>query len=39
MRIENITLDMYAVIIITILLIVCIFQRKYSQSINKYLIG
>ena len=30
---------MYAVIIITILLIVCIFQRKYSQSINKYLIG
>lgn len=39
MRVESITLDMYAIIVITILLIVCIVQRKQSKQINKYLIG
>lgn len=39
MRTESITLDMYAIIVITILLIVCIVQRKQSKQINKYLIG
>lgn len=38
MRTESITLNMYAMIVITILLIVCIVQRKESRQINKYLI-
>lgn len=39
MRTESIILNMYAIIVITILLIVCIVQRKESKQINKYLLG
>lgn len=39
MRVANITLNMYAIIVISILLAVCIIQRKQTKQINKYLIG
>ena len=39
MRVESITLDIYAIIVITMLLIVCVVQRKQSKQINRYLIG
>lgn len=39
MRMENITLDLYAILVVTILLAVCILQRRQSRLINKYLIG
>ena len=39
MRTVSITLDIYASILVTILLAVCVIQYKQSKLINKYLIG
>lgn len=39
MRVANMTMNLYAIIVTTILLLVCIVQRRQNKQINKYLIG
>lgn len=39
MRTANITLDLYAIFVAVILLCICLFQRRQSALVSKYLLG